>query len=83
MHIWEGEIEKDDYSNAIFTLDGAKSGKKTGVLQIKYEDDFGIHEIQKDLILIVNPGDSQNPLSVIIGMIAIATVIFFWKRRKT
>ncbi len=77
-----GEIKKDDYSNAIFTLDGAESGKRTAVLQINYEDDFGMHELKKELILIINPGDSQNPLSVIIGIIALAAVIFFWKRRK-
>ncbi len=78
-----GEIKKDDYSNAIFSLDADASGKKTGILRISYEDDFGQHEIQKELILIVNNGDSTNPLPAIIGIIAIAAVIIFWKQRKT
>ncbi len=77
-----GEIKKDDYSNAIFTLDASKSGKKTGVLRLMYEDDFGKHEVQKDLIIMVNPGDSQNPVPALIGVIAIIAGIFFWKRRK-
>ncbi len=78
-----GEIKKDDYSNAIFSLDADGSGKKTGILRITYEDDFGQHEIQKELTLIVNNGDSTNPLPAIIGIIAIAAIIFFWKQRKT
>ncbi|MCX9009560.1 MAG: hypothetical protein OIN66_00420 [Candidatus Methanoperedens sp.] len=77
-----GEIKKDDYSNAIFTLDGAVSGKKTGNLRISYEDDFGKHEVDKELILIVNGGDSKSPIPVIIGLIAILAVVFLWKRRK-
>ncbi len=78
-----GEIKKDDYSNAIFTLDGAKNGKKTGILNISYEDDFGKHEIQKDIILIINPADSTNPLPAVIGVVAILVGIVLWKRRKT
>ena len=78
-----GEIKKDDYSNAIFSLDGAKSGKKTGVLRINYEDDLGRHEVTKEIILMVNPGDSQSPLPLVIGIIAIAAVVMYWKRRKT
>jgi len=54
-----GEIKKDDYSNAIFTLDGAVGGKKKGNLLISYEDDLGKHEVDKELILIVNSGDGQ------------------------
>lgn len=78
-----GEIKKDDYSNAIFSLEGAKSGKKMGVLWISYEDDFGRHELQKDIIVFVNSGDSKSPIPAIIGLIAILVAIFFWKQRKT
>ncbi len=77
-----GEIKKDDYSNAIFTLDGVGSGKKSAVLNISFEDDFGKREIQRELILIINPADSSNPLPVIIGLIAILAVLYFWKLRK-
>ena len=77
-----GEIKKDDYSNAIFTLNGAGSGKKAGVVRISYEDDFGKHEMQKELDLIVNPGSSVNPLPFVLGIIAVAGVIYVWKRRK-
>ena len=77
-----GEIKKDDYSNAIFTLNGAKSGTKAGVVRISYEDDFGKHEIQKELDLIVNQGSSVNLLPFAIGIIAIAGVIYIWKWRK-
>jgi hypothetical protein len=77
-----GEIKKDDYSNAIFTLDSDGSGKKTGFLRINYEDDFGKHEIQKDVIIVVNPTESQNLLPLLLGIIAIAVIIFFIKRRK-
>lgn len=77
-----GEIKKDDYSNAIFTLNAASGGKKNGILRLTYEDDFGKHEIQKEVILIVNPGDGQSPLPALIGVIAVAGGIFFWKRRK-
>lgn len=77
-----GEIKKDDYSNAIFTLDRTTSGKKEGVLRINYEDDFGNHEIQKELILIVNPDNEQSPIPLIIGMAAIAAIIFYMKKRK-
>ncbi len=78
-----GEIKKDDYSNAIFTLDAAKSGKKNGTLNISYEDDFGKHEIQKEIILIINPGGSTNPLPAVIGVIALLVGIVLWKWRKT
>lgn len=77
-----GEIKKDDYSNAIFTLNPPGSGKETGVLRINYEDDFGKHEIQKDLILMVNPADGQNNLPIILGIIAVAGGIYFWRRKR-
>jgi LPXTG-motif cell wall-anchored protein len=77
-----GEIKKDDYSNAIFSLDTGSSGKKTGILNITYEDDLGRHEIQKELILIVNKGDGENPFLAVIGLIVIAAIFFFWKKRK-
>lgn len=77
-----GEIKKDDYSNAIFTFNGAGSGTKTGVINISYVDDFGKHETQKELNLIVNPGSSVNPLPLAIGIIAIAGIVYFWKGRK-
>ena len=77
-----GEIKKDDYSNAIFTLDSDGSGTKSGVLRIDYEDDFGKHEIQKDVIIVVSPTESQNLLPLLIGIIAIAAIIFFIIRRK-
>uniref|UniRef100_A0A6M3M363 Putative cell adhesion protein n=1 Tax=viral metagenome TaxID=1070528 RepID=A0A6M3M363_9ZZZZ len=82
MVAYLGEIKKDDYSNAIFTLDGTKSGKKTGVLRITYKDDFGEHEIQRGLDLIVNPANSTNLLPVIIVIAGIAGAIYVWKRRK-
>lgn len=77
-----GEIKKDDYSNAIFTLNPASSGKKTGILRISYEDDFGKHDIQKDLILIVNPADGQNSFSIILGVIAVLCGIYFVRRKR-
>ncbi len=77
-----GEIKKDDYSNAIFSLDAGRSGKNTGILRITYEDDFGSHEIQKELILIVNNGDSKSPIPAVIGIAAIAAIIILWKKRK-
>lgn len=77
-----GEIKKDDYSNAIFTLDGTNGGKKTGTLLISYEDDFGKHEIQKELNLIINSGGGKSPVPVIIGLVAILVVVYLWKRRK-
>ena len=78
-----GEIKKDDYSNAIFTLNGAGDGVKTGNLKISYEDDFGKHEIDRELDLIVNPGNSSNLLPVIIVIAGIAGAIYVWKWRKT
>lgn len=78
-----GEIKKDDYSNAIFTLNGAKGGDKTGLLKISYEDDFGKHEIEKELNLIVSPGSGMNPLIFITGIAVIAGIIYVWKRRKS
>lgn len=83
MVAYLGEIKKDDYSNAIFTLDGTKSGKKTGNLSIKYKDDFGEHEIKRELDLVVNPANSSNLLPAIIVIAGTAAAIYVWKRRKT
>ncbi len=77
-----GEIKKDDYSNAIFTLNAAKSEKENGILRLTYEDDFGKHEVQKDIILIVNPGNKQDPLPAIVGVITVVVGIILWKRWK-
>lgn len=82
MVAYLGEIKKDDYSNAIFTLDGTTGGKKTGVVRITYKDDFGEHEIQRELDLIVNPGNTTNMLPAIIVIAGIAGAIYVWKRRK-
>ena len=76
-----GEIKKDDYSNALFTLDSDGSGKKSGILYISYEDDFGKHEIQKEIILVVNPAKSDNLLPLLIGIVAIVIVVLFLKRK--
>lgn len=77
-----GEIKKDDYSNALFTLDADRSGKQTGVLHIIFEDDFGKQEIQKDVIIVVNQAESQNLLPILIGITAIGAIILYLKRRK-
>jgi len=77
-----GEIKKDDYSNAIFSLEGATSGKREAVLEISYEDDTGKHEITKDIILIISPAESQNPLPLFIIAFVVIAAVFVWKRRK-
>ncbi|MBU4221809.1 MAG: hypothetical protein KKD46_06450, partial [Euryarchaeota archaeon] len=82
MVAYLGEIKKDDYSNAIFTLDGTTGGKKTGILRITYKDDFGENEIQRELDLIVNPGNSSILLPAIIVIVGIAGAIYVWKWRK-
>ncbi len=51
-------------------------------MRITYEDDFGRQEMQKDLILIVNPSESQNLLLPVIGLIIVSGGILFWKWRK-
>ncbi len=77
-----GEIKKDDYSNALFSLDSDGSGKKSGILHISYEDDFGKHDIQKEIIIVVNQAESGNLLPILIGIIAIVIVVLYLKRRK-
>lgn len=77
-----GEIKKDDYSNALFTLNAIGNGKKSGILHLIYEDDFGSHEIQKDLILYIVSAERPNMLPAVIGIIALATAVFLWKRKK-
>jgi len=77
-----GEIKKDDYSNALFTLDSDGSGKKSGILHITYEDDFGKHDIQKEIILVVNPAEGGNLFLLLIGIIAIVIIVLYLKRRK-
>lgn len=78
-----GEIKKDDYSNAVFTMDGAKSGKRTGILKMTYEDDFGKHEVDKDIIIIIAPNEGASPLPLIAGIIIVLVLLIVWKRRKT
>lgn len=77
-----GEIKKNDYSNAIFSLDGAGSGNQVAVLRISYEDDTGKHEVMKDIYLIINPAESQNPLPLFIIAFVVIAAVFVWKRRK-
>lgn len=77
-----GEIKKDDYSNAIFTLNPAKNGKKTCNLTISYEDDFGKHEIKKEIILIVNPAESGDMTLIVLGVTVSAATLYFWKRKR-
>jgi hypothetical protein len=78
-----GEIKKDDYSNALFTLDSDGNGKKSGTLHISYDDDFGKHEIQKEIILVVTPAEGGNLLWLLIGILAIVIVVLYLKRRKS
>ncbi|MFZ3170196.1 MAG: hypothetical protein WA130_21500 [Candidatus Methanoperedens sp.] len=77
-----GEIKRDDYSNAIFTLDAANAGKRPVILKLSYEDSFGKHDIQKELVLVINPSDQQNVLPLVIGIITIGIPVYFWKKRK-
>jgi hypothetical protein len=51
-------------------------------LTLAYEDDFGRHEIQKDLILLINPAEKPNLLPAAIGIIAIAVVVFYWRQKR-
>jgi len=76
-----GEIKKDDYSNALFTLDSDGSGKKSGILQISYSDDFGKHDIQKEIIIVVTPSEGGNFLPLLIGIVAIVIVVLYLKRK--
>ncbi|MCX9083492.1 MAG: hypothetical protein OIN87_01690 [Candidatus Methanoperedens sp.] len=77
-----GEIKKDDYSNALFMFDPDGSGKKSGILHIIYEDDFGKHDVQKEINIVVNPAQGGNLLPVLIGIIVIVIIVIFLKRRK-
>jgi hypothetical protein len=77
-----GEIKKDDYSNAIFSLDGAGSGNKEAILKISYEDDTGKHEVQKNVYLTVTPPESQNPIPLLIIAFVAIVAVYMWKRRK-
>lgn len=77
-----GEIKKDDYSNAIFTLDAAKSGKISGNLKINYEDEFGKHEVKKEVYLIVNPDTGLDPIPIVFGIGIIGMSIYYWKRKS-
>lgn len=75
-----GEIKKDDYSNAIFTLNGAASGKKTGILNLIYEDDYGTHNVQKEIFLVVDSKGGVSYLPIVVALIAIVT-IYLWKKK--
>lgn len=77
-----GEIKKDDYSNAIFTLNPAKKGKKNCNLTISYEDDFGKHELKKEILLMVNPVESGEMAFIALGITMSAATVFFWKRKR-
>ncbi len=77
-----GEIKKDDYSNALFTLNAIGNGKKNGVLHLAYEDDFGKHEIQKDVVLLITPAERSNILPAVIGIMVLASLAFLWKRKR-
>lgn len=76
-----GEIKKDDYSNALFTLDSDGSGKRSGILHISYEDDFGKHDIQKEIIIVVTPAEGGNLIPILIAILAIIIIVLYVKRR--
>lgn len=79
-----GEISKDDYANAIFTLTaGNIAGIHESELKIVYEDDYGAHELCKDVTLVIYPTQQDYSPIVIVVVLAIASIaIVFWKFRK-
>jgi hypothetical protein len=79
-----GEISKDDYANAIFTLTaGNIAGSHESELKIVYEDDYGAHELCNDLTLVIYPKQQDYFLIVIVVLLAMASIaIGFWKFKK-
>ena len=79
-----GEISKDDYANAIFTLTaGNIAGSHESELKIVYEDDYGTHELCKDITLVIYPTQQDYSPIVIVVVLAIASIaIGFWKFKK-
>ncbi len=80
-----GEISKDDYANAIFTLTaGNIAGSHESELKLVYEDDYGAHELRESIIVVVYSAQQDYlPLIFVVFVFCIASVtITLWKFRK-
>jgi hypothetical protein len=76
-----GKIEPDDDNPAVFTLLPDRSGSFNYILRIDYEDDFGKHYMEEDLVLVVRPGDGST-LIIIFFLLVIGSIIFLYYRKR-
>ena len=80
-----GEISKDDYANAIFTLSAGDIARShESELKIVYEDDYGTHDLREGIILVVYPAQQDYlPVIFLIVVLCMASItIALWKFRK-
>jgi len=78
-----GEIEKDDYANAIFTLAPIGEGTQEVTVNIAYGDDYGDHETVKEITLVASAAQQESSLPLLALVILVVAGIFFWKWRKS
>lgn len=76
-----GKIKPDDDNPAVFTLLPDRSGNFDYVLRIDYQDDFGEHYIEENLVLVVRPGD-RGTVTIVFFLLVIASVIFLYYRNR-
>lgn len=80
-----GEINKDDYANAIFTLTaGDTAGRHEYELRTVYEDEYGAHDLREGIIIVIYPAQQEYlPVIFIVVVLCIAFIIIaLWKFRK-
>ena len=56
-----GRLDKDDDAPAVFTFVPEKAGEQGVTLLVKYEDDFGEHQLSENLTLNVLGNNSKIP----------------------
>jgi hypothetical protein len=78
-----GRLDKDDDAPAVFTFVPEKAGEQGVTLLVKYEDDFGEHQLSENLTLNVLGNNSKNPsLKVPLFILAIPVFIITLVIRK-
>lgn len=76
-----GEIEKDDYANAIFSLEAEDDGTFDGVLRINYEDDYGKHEVSHSIQFMVVSRERSGTI-LFFAILVILVGLGLWKMKK-
>jgi hypothetical protein len=76
-----GRLAKDDDAPAVFNFVPEKTGEKSVILVVEYEDDFGNHQLSENLTFNVNNSNGSIIPLILGAAVVLAATVFYLKKK--